>query len=115
MPCRWSSTKTLSVDGGFNPIGSGSHGFAKTSPIAASMLSFDGRRSNPGCAAGASGRLPWSGLYMAWGGMPGTGGAVNLVAGSGCGKQGVAAAAGVIALGTRWCGECQKEGLLVGG
>ena len=41
MPWRCSSTKTLSVDGGFNPIGSGSHGFAKASPIAASMLSFD--------------------------------------------------------------------------
>jgi hypothetical protein len=35
-----SSTRTLSVAGGFSPRGSGSHGFDKTSPIAASTLSF---------------------------------------------------------------------------
>ena len=40
IPCRWSSTITLSVAGGFRPRGSGSHGFVKTSPIAASTLSF---------------------------------------------------------------------------
>lgn len=40
-PCLCNSVKTLSIDGGFNPRGSGSHGFAKTSPIAASKLSFD--------------------------------------------------------------------------
>jgi hypothetical protein len=39
-PCFCSSTRTLSVAGGFSPRGSGSHGFDKTSPIAASTLSF---------------------------------------------------------------------------
>jgi hypothetical protein len=41
MPCLCSSDMTLSSDGGFSPRGSGSHGFTKTSPMAASMLSLD--------------------------------------------------------------------------
>lgn len=40
-PWRCSSTNTLSTDGGFSPNGSGCQGFDNTSPIAASMLSFD--------------------------------------------------------------------------
>lgn len=42
IPCRCSSPMTLSVEGGFRPRGRGSHGFDKASPIAASMLSFEG-------------------------------------------------------------------------
>lgn len=41
MPCLCSSDMTLSSDGGLSPRGSGSHGFTKTSPMAASMLSLD--------------------------------------------------------------------------
>jgi hypothetical protein len=40
-PCLCNSPMTLSTEGGFSPRGSGSHGFVKTSPIAASMLSLD--------------------------------------------------------------------------
>lgn len=40
-PCLCNSPMTLSTEGGFSPKGSGSHGFVKTSPIAASMLSLD--------------------------------------------------------------------------
>lgn len=40
-PCLCNSPITLSRDGGFRPRGSGCHGFDKTSPIAASMLSID--------------------------------------------------------------------------
>lgn len=40
-PWRRSSTITTSIDGGFSPRGNGSHGFVKTSPMAASRLSFD--------------------------------------------------------------------------
>lgn len=46
MPCLCSSDMTLSSDGGFSPSGSGSHGFTKTSPMAASMLSLDGWASS---------------------------------------------------------------------
>lgn len=41
-PCLSSSPMTLPNEGGFSPSGSGSHGLDKTSPMAASMLSFDG-------------------------------------------------------------------------
>jgi hypothetical protein len=41
MPCLCSSDMTLSRDGGLRPRGRGSHGFTKTSPMAASMLSLD--------------------------------------------------------------------------
>lgn len=44
MPCLCSSDMTLSSDGGLRPRGSGSHGFTKTSPMAASMLSLDCNR-----------------------------------------------------------------------
>ena len=44
-PCLCNSTMTLSTEGGFRPRGSGSHGFDKTSPIAASMLSLDWKDS----------------------------------------------------------------------
>jgi hypothetical protein len=40
-PCLCSSPITLSIAGALSPSGSGNHGFDKTSPIAASMLSFD--------------------------------------------------------------------------
>jgi hypothetical protein len=40
-PCLCSSPITLSTEGGFSPRGKGNHGFDKTSPIAASMLSLD--------------------------------------------------------------------------
>jgi hypothetical protein len=40
IPCRCSSPKTPSRDGGFRPRGRGSHGLDNTSPIAASTLSF---------------------------------------------------------------------------
>lgn len=40
-PWRLSSTITPSRDGGLSPSGSGCHGFDNTSPITASMLSFD--------------------------------------------------------------------------
>lgn len=43
-PWRCNSVMTPSTDGGFSPKGSGSHGFVITSPIAASMLSFDCNR-----------------------------------------------------------------------
>jgi len=41
IPCLCNSLITLSIAGAFSPRGNGSHGFDKTSPIAASMLSFD--------------------------------------------------------------------------
>lgn len=40
-PCFCNSPITLSTAGALSPSGSGNHGFDKTSPIAASMLSFD--------------------------------------------------------------------------
>lgn len=40
-PCRCSSTITLSIEGGFKPRGRGNHGLSKTSPMTASILSFD--------------------------------------------------------------------------
>ena len=41
IPCLCNSPFTLSSAGALRPRGSGSHGFDKTSPMAASMLSFD--------------------------------------------------------------------------
>jgi hypothetical protein len=37
---------TLPIEGGFSPSGRGSHGLDKTSPMAASMLSFDWKNTN---------------------------------------------------------------------
>lgn len=119
-PCRCSSPITLSRDGGINPSGSGSHGFDKTSPIAASMLSLDCSNNSKehkemheynrflGCKVfafnilwakkkgesltGCKSKRGWgpnadclvetamagSTLYMAWCGIPVTGGVANL-------------------------------------
>ena len=41
IPCFCNSLITLSRAGALSPIGRGSQGFDKTSPIAASMHSFD--------------------------------------------------------------------------
>jgi len=80
-PCLCNSTMTLSTEGGFRPRGSGSHGFDKTSPIAASMLSLDGCICSWSCVS--------CGLLL-----PSSGGTRGLYIGGGHGKTPLTGGAG---------------------